>query len=285
MITFVRFGFFEVFQAFFYMFWDISLKYVYTCSRWCYTSSSSFIPIRTLWPTLQPEIGQSHLSAFMSLKIIKRPQIWYTHLYCECLDPYWFSSWLGNFWPSGGQKHLKGGVTRAPSQCKVFQTLFVHVVRYQFETWNWIEIELKNWIWYTHSNSECLDPYWLLSCLGNFWPSGGQKHCKGLVELVELPASDTWSLSFIRIRSLPLKSFLDFLPEASFGLRVLSLPACVCVCLCVCVSVNHELVRAIIHQPFKLGSLNLNQRCKRPWLRALLFSGAIDLDLQGQIKL
>ena len=29
-------------------------------------------------------------------------------------------------------------------------------------------------------------------------------------ELVKLPASDTWGLSFIRIRSLPLKSFLDF---------------------------------------------------------------------------
>ena len=29
-------------------------------------------------------------------------------------------------------------------------------------------------------------------------------------ELIELPASDTWGLSFIRIRSLPLKSFLDF---------------------------------------------------------------------------
>ena len=71
------------------------------------------------------------------------------------------------------------------------------------------------------------------------------------------------------------------LPEASFGLRVLSLPACVCVR----VSVNHELVRAIIHQPFKLGSPNLDQRCERPWLRALLFCGAIDLDLQGQIEL
>ena len=30
-----------------------------------------------------------------------------------------------------------------------------------------------------HENSECLDPCWLLSCLGNFWPSGGQKHSKG----------------------------------------------------------------------------------------------------------
>ena len=37
------------------------------------------------------------------------------------------------------------------------------------------------------------------------------------------------------------------------------------VCVCVCVSVNHELVQAIIHQPFKLGSPNLDQRCKRPW--------------------
>ena len=44
-----------------------------------------------------------------------------------------------------------------------------------------------------------------------------------------------------------------------------------CVCLCVCVSVNHELVRAIIHQPFKLGSPNLVQRSKTPWLRSLLF--------------
>ena len=37
--------------------------------------------------------------------------------------------------------------------------------------------------------------------------------------------------------------FFTFLPEASFGLWVLSLPACVCVR----VSVNHEFVRAITH--------------------------------------
>ena len=43
----------------------------------------------------------------------------------------------------------------------------------------------------------------------------------------------------------------EFLPEARFGLRVLSLPACVCVCVCVCG--NHELVRVITHHPFKLG--------------------------------
>ena len=74
-----------------------------------------------------------------------------------------------------------------------------------------------------------------------------------------------------------------FLPEASFGLRVLSLPASVCVCVCVCG--NHEFVRVITHHPFKLGSPNLNQRYKTTWLRSLLFYGTIDLDLQGQIKL
>ena len=33
--------------------------------------------------------------------------------------------------------------------------------------------------------------------------------------------------------------------------------------------VNHELVRAITHHPFKLGSPNLDHICKRPWLRSL----------------
>ena len=58
-----------------------------------------------------------------------------------------------------------------------------------------------------------------------------------------------------------------------------------CVCVCVCLSVNHQLVRAITHQLFKLESPNLDQRCKRPWLRSLLFLGTIDLELQGQIEL
>ena len=40
---------------------------------------------------------------------------------------------------------------------------------------------------------------------------------------------------------------------------------------------NHLLVRAITHHPFKLGSPNLDNRCKRPWLRSLLFLGVIDL--------
>ena len=67
------------------------------------------------------------------------------------------------------------------------------------------------------------------------------------------------------------------LPEASFGLRVLSLP------LSIRPSVT-KFVRTITHHLFKLGSPNLDQRCKTPWLRSLLYWGAINLDLQGQIK-
>ena len=74
---------------------------------------------------------------------------------------------------------------------------------------------------------------------------------------------------------------ISFLPEASFGLRVLSLPASFCVSVRPCV--NHELVRAITHHSLKLGSPNLDHRCKRPWFRSLVFLGVIVFDLQGQI--
>ena len=60
---------------------------------------------------------------------------------------------------------------------------------------------------------------------------------------------------------------------------------CLCVCLSVCVSVNPELVHAINHHAFKLESPHLDKRCKTTWLRSLLFWGAIDFELQGQIKL
>ena len=59
-----------------------------------------------------------------------------------------------------------------------------------------------------------------------------------------------------------------FLPEASMAIgycRCLRLPVRPCV--------NHLLVRAITRDPFKPGSPNLNHRCKRPWLRSLLFWG------------
>ena len=71
-------------------------------------------------------------------------------------------------------------------------------------------------------------------------------------------------------------------PVLAFGYcRCLRLS--VCVCPSVCVSVNPELVCTINHHAFKLEPLNLDKRCKTTWLRSLLFWGAIDLDLQGQI--
>ena len=67
--------------------------------------------------------------------------------------------------------------------------------------------------------------------------------------------------------------------------------ACVCLSVCpsvrpsVCVCGKHLLVRAITQRAFKLGSPNLSNGCKRPWLRSLMFLGVIGLDLQGQIEL
>ena len=79
-------------------------------------------------------------------------------------------------------------------------------------------------------------------------------------------------------------SFFPFLPEASFGYSfVLACAVCVSVWVGVSLCVNHLFVLAITQDPFKLGSPNLDQRCKTTWLRSLLFGRAIDLDLQGQI--
>ena len=59
--------------------------------------------------------------------------------------------------------------------------------------------------------------------------------------------------------------------------------ACVCVSVSLCV--NHLLVGAQTRNPFKQRSQNLDQWCKTPRLRSLLFCGMIDLDHQGQISL
>ena len=67
------------------------------------------------------------------------------------------------------------------------------------------------------------------------------------------------------------------------GIVIACVCGSVCPCVCMCVCINHELVCTITHRPFKLGSPNLDQRCKTPWFGSLLFLGMIDLDLQGQI--
>ena len=82
------------------------------------------------------------------------------------------------------------------------------------------------------------------------------------------------SLAFVQ--GIELCSYFYPRPVLAFGYC-----RCLRACVCVYVSDNHELVRAIIHQPFKLGSPNLDQRCKRHWLRALLFCGLIELQSQN----
>ena len=70
------------------------------------------------------------------------------------------------------------------------------------------------------------------------------------------------------------------LPEASMAIGY-----CRCLLLSIRPGANHLLVHAITRDPFKLGSPNSNHKCKKPWLRSLLFYGVIDIYLQGHIYL
>ena len=107
-----------------------------------------------------------------------------------------------------------------------------------------------------------------------------------------IPFASTWTMCFCQVNLMGALTLLMFFkcfffyprPVLAFG-YCHRLRLCVCVCLCVCVSlcVNHLLIHAITRDTFKLGSPDLDQRCKRCRLRSLLFWGAIDLDLQGQI--
>ena len=53
---FSAFWIFQIFLGFIFTCSHISIWIIiYTSSRWCHRLCSSFIPIRTLWPTLQPK--------------------------------------------------------------------------------------------------------------------------------------------------------------------------------------------------------------------------------------
>ena len=88
----------------------------------------------------------------------------HTYLHSKCLELYWFSSWLGNFWPLGGHKHSERGSQQSSPPPESFLSFFSTC----FKIWTWNLV-------YTSGR-------WL----------------------------DTSSLSFITIRSLPLKSSQDF---------------------------------------------------------------------------
>ena len=100
---------------------------------------------------------------------------------------------------------------------------------------------------------------------------------------------NTSSLLGKTIRYAILGEALDFYPRPvlAFGIDIACVCVCVCLSVCVCVSVSITCLsaHAITRDPFKLGSPNLDQRYKRPWLRSQSFWGAIDLDLQGKFLL
>ena len=70
---------------------------------------------------------------------------------------------------------------------------------------------------------------------------------------------------------------------------VLAFRYCCClrpsVCPCLCVCINHLLVCKITWDPFKLGSPNLDQRWRIPWLRSLLFGGKLTLTFKVKFYL
>ena len=126
----------------------------------------------------------------------------------------------------------------------VFQAFFLHVLRYQFETWyihavggvtHQVPVSFQSGLYtltyFTDKNRSksfmcihgfnnyieasdlvhtqifsVLTPIVFCHAWAIFGPLVDKNTRKG--ELMELPASETWALSFIRIRSLPLKSFL-----------------------------------------------------------------------------
>ena len=134
-IIFARLGFSEV-SGLFSTSFEISIwNMVYTFSRYFITKnrSKSYFCIHGL---------KNYIEAWDMVHTYI-----YIYIYSECLDLYWFSSWLGNCWPSGGQKHPEGGVSRATSQRKVFWTFFSTC--FEISVWNLVYTSS----WHCHTSS------------------------------------------------------------------------------------------------------------------------------------
>ena len=97
---------------------------VYTFSGWHDMSSLSFITIGSLWPSLQPKVGQTQFLQSWPYKSRYILQIWY-------VDGLLYTSWpkFRFLQKSYFRKFGDFGF------CEVFQAFFLHVLRYQFETW------------------------------------------------------------------------------------------------------------------------------------------------------
>ena len=133
------------------------------------------------------------------------------------------------------------------------------------------------WIWcarmlclFISVHTSKLSDSWVLShyeCLYFFYTKQRYKSINSSDVIVH-PWSSSTSIMRCTCRTQSGKYFIFF----SFGPGIVV--ACVCVCVCVCLSVNHESTSTISARITKF------QRCKRPWLRSLLFWEVIDLDVK-----
>ena len=131
---------------------------------------------------------------------------------------------------------------------------------YTFNIWNIRKLECPQIVWYL-----C----WLGPIVTSISRKNGRHFAKNISQnlswiniIVFFISCDQAALrTLLSVRPSVRPSVCHtFLPEASFGLRVLSSPLSVYLSVCVCI--NHLLVRTITHQPFKLESPNLKHRCK-----------------------
>ena len=139
-------------------------------------------------------------------------------------------------------------------------------------------------LYYANDTVMCSGPYLCIvvhNCLATLGCECGYIIPYGTVMNIKCFNFRNFLTKYFFVLSCVLLHLFLFLPETSFGLWVLSLPASVCVHPSLCLSASfYTTWCVIIHHSFKLGSPNLDQMCKRPWLRYLLFCKAIGVELK-----
>ena len=101
---------------------------VYTFSRWHDMSSSSCITIGSLWPSLQPKVGQTH---FFNHGLINQDKFFKFGTQVACcilLD-------ISSVFCKNIIFRILAIIFVRFGFFKVFRAFFLHVLRYQFETW------------------------------------------------------------------------------------------------------------------------------------------------------
>ena len=120
----------QSFPDFFSTCFEISIwNLVYAFTRWHHMSSLSFITIGSLWPSLQPNKGQTQFLKSWPYKSRYIPQIWY-------VDGPPYTSWHKfRFFRKNHIFRILAIIFAHFGFCEVFRAFFLHVLRYHFETW------------------------------------------------------------------------------------------------------------------------------------------------------